>query len=562
MVTTDKVTESPADPVFNGDKLLNFTPVSEEEVSIIIKQSASKSCSLDPMPTWLLKNNLGTLLPSLTSLINQSLSSGVMPDEYKIANVIPILKKPSLNQDNLKNYRPVSNLPFISKIIEKVVAHQLNNHLARNNIDEKFQSAYRKAHSTETAILKVHSDILLNLENKQCVLLVLLDLSAAFDTIDHNILLNRLENRFGIDGSALNWFKSYLSNRLQCVCIGEAKSGYKCLSCGVPQGSVLGPLLFVMYTHGLGDVIRKYGLSYHLYADDTQLYIAFSRNNSLALSSSISEIENCIGEIRSWMRSNYLKLNDEKTEAILVHSKYFSSLYQSTSIQVGDDTVHVSKSVRNLGSYFDNLLNMKQQIGETTKSAYFHLRRIRHIRKYLSRSSAETLIHAFITSKIDLNNALLYGLAYKHIKRLQMVHNSAARLITGTHKRAHITPILKELHWLPVTRRIVFKVCLLVFKCVNGLAPEYLSDCLKAYNGPSSLRSSGQGLFQVMKTTTNWGDRSFYVCGPRLWNSLPAGVREAKTVNGFKKRLKFYLFDSYFNTTACQQPQNFNFLFH
>ncbi len=247
------------------------------------------------------------------------------------------------------------------------------------------------------------------------------------------------------------------------------------------------------------------------------------------------------------MKSNYLKLNDDKTEAILVHTRYFSSLYQSISIQVGNDTVHTSPSVRNLGAYFDNLFNMKKQIGETTKSAYHHLRRIRHIRKYLSRSTAETLVHAFITSKIDMNNALLHGVAWKHVKRLQMVQNSAARLITGTHKFASITPILKELHWLPVTRRIVFKVCLLVFKCLQGLAPAYLSDCLSCYNGPSSLRSAGQGLLQVKKTDTLWGDRSFAVCGPRLWNTLPAGVRGAQTLESFKKRLRFYLFDGYFN---------------
>jgi len=175
-------------PQFQGSALTQFKAVTEEDVSKIIRSSVSKSCDLDPWPTWMLKENLDPILPSLTHLINRSLATGTMPSEYKHAIVTPLIKKPSLPPDNLKNYRPVSNLPYLSKIIEKVVAFQLNEHLSTNNIGEKFQSAYRKYHSTETATLRVQNDILRNLDQRKCMLLVLLDLSAAFDTIDHNIL--------------------------------------------------------------------------------------------------------------------------------------------------------------------------------------------------------------------------------------------------------------------------------------------------------------------------------------------------------------------------------------
>ena len=213
----------------------------------------------------------------------------------------------------------MSNLPFLSKILEKVVLKRLILHLDLNCLNENFQSAYKKCHSTETALLKVYNDILCDLDDKHVALQSLLDLSAAFDTLDHGILLKRLELSFGIKGSALAWLTSYLENRQQSVQINESFSESVFIKYGIPQGSVLGPILFSLYTTPLSSIFSKYQINYHLYADDSQLYKSTPFPD---LNCTTEQIELCIEDTKAWMNSNKLKLNDDKTELILFKNKF------------------------------------------------------------------------------------------------------------------------------------------------------------------------------------------------------------------------------------------------
>ena len=218
-----------------------------DQVTKIIMKSPSKSCSLDPWPTFLVLDYLDILITPITSIINASLEQGKCPNFFKQAHVTPILKKSSLHKEIFKNYRPVSNLNFISKILERVVAVQLQTHLDEAGLMTAFQLAYRKHHSTESALLNIH-DILLNMAKGSVTALTLLDLSATFDTIDHTILLDRLNVYYGISELALGWFKSYLSGRTPSVKVGNTLSHPAVLQYGIPQGSVLGPILFSLYT--------------------------------------------------------------------------------------------------------------------------------------------------------------------------------------------------------------------------------------------------------------------------------------------------------------------------
>ena len=199
-----------------------------------------------------------------------------VPRCFKRAVVQPLLKKSNLDAASFNNYRPISRLPFISKILEKVVAMQLNFVLEAHSICDIFQSGFRKNHSTETALLRVSNDILMAADAGECSVLVLLDLSAAFDTVDHCILIDRLNSLVGISGSALDWFTSYLSDRSFSVSTGSFMSDSVPLSCGVPQGSVLGPLLFSLYMLPLGKIISSFKTVSYCYADDIQLFISFS----------------------------------------------------------------------------------------------------------------------------------------------------------------------------------------------------------------------------------------------------------------------------------------------
>ena len=257
----------------------SLKPATDEEISKIIRSSASKSCDLDPIPTWLLKLWLSELLPVITYIVNLSLSTSTVPFELKLALITPLLKKVPLDPEVLKNFRPVSNLTYISKITERVMVVRLNQHLIQNGLHEILQSAYKQNHSTETALLKVQNDLLMAIDTYGGAVLILLDLSAASDTIDHIILLQQL-NELEIRDAALDWFRSSLSQRRQSVVINGTRSSCRNLSFGVPQGSVLGSILFTLYTTPLDAIARQYQLNFHLYADDTQLYMAFKPNNA------------------------------------------------------------------------------------------------------------------------------------------------------------------------------------------------------------------------------------------------------------------------------------------
>ena len=527
-------------------QLTTFKPVSEEFVRTIVQSTQPKTCELDPMPTSLMLDNLDVILPTVTALINESLATGSVPSAWKIAIVKPLLKKTTLDQNELKNYRPVSNLPFWSKILEKVVLHQLNEHLEANNLMNKHQSAYRSNHSTETALLRIVNDLLLSLDENNISALLLCDLSSAFDTIDHHLLLSCLENSFGVTNSALSWFHSYLSDRSQFISVQSLHSRATQLEFGVPQGSVLGPALFVLYTTQLSTIISHHSVSHEMFADDTQLHNSSSPENVQYL---ITSLQDCFSDVRDWMLEHKLKLNEEKTEAVLFASASSSSRHNlPSSIQLGSASIPFSHTVRDLGFYLDADLSMKQHIKKTCQTAYFEIRRISSIRHFLTEEATKTLVTSCILSRIDYCNSLLVGCPSSVIQPLQTVQNAAARLIFRSQKRQHVTPLLHALHWLPVEQRITYKTCCLCFKAISGTAPQYLTELLHVYTPSRTLRSSADTrLLKVQRfSRKQHGARSFACSAPQLWNSLPYSLRHCSTLCTFKQQLKTFLFRQHF----------------
>ena len=446
--------DEPLQPVTS--ELSHFSPIGLTDLQKLMSRSATKHCDLDPMPTHLVKNAIELLAPLCLAIINASLREGRVPNAFKHALVAPRLKKPSLDREVANNYRPVSNLPFLSKVLERAVADQLMEHLNNNALHEVFQSAYRPHHSTETALIRVHNDILRAVTHGEVVILVMIDLSAAFDTVDHQLLLSTL-GCIGITGVALQWFASYLHDRSQVVAVGDARSESKILDCGVPQGSVLGPILFNLYTASLGRLLKERGVNYHIYADDTQIYLNVPPTQ---LDNAVSQIEECVMRVRMWMNSHRLKMNDTKTEVLYLSSKRLDTTFTQHPINISDHLITPSRTVHNIGVTFDRHLDMDTHIGLMCRSAYLQLRRLSPVRRYMDSATFEHLVHAFITSRLDYGNALLCGVSQCQIARLQRVQNSAARILTGTPSRDHITPVLRSLHWLPVAARIRYKVLL------------------------------------------------------------------------------------------------------
>uniref|UniRef100_A0A8C6M6P6 Reverse transcriptase domain-containing protein n=1 Tax=Nothobranchius furzeri TaxID=105023 RepID=A0A8C6M6P6_NOTFU len=392
---------------------------------------------------------------------------------------------------------------------------------------EVFLSGFRSGHSTESALLRVLNDIYLSLGQGTSVVLLLLDPTAAFDTVEHVILLDRLERWVGIKGSALDWFRSYLQNRTFCVKLGDVFSSWEGLRWGVPQGSILGPLLFTIYLLPLGSS----GPSLHLYADDCQIYSPLCQEKGHSIQSFVS----CINEVNSWLTANYLHLN----EGIVFHP---NSRNVGRHVDLGPLSPYSKPVVTSLGVKIDAGLKFDAHINSVIRSSFFHLRRLAKIKHMVSRAHLERVLHAFVISRLDYCNSLYAGLCQSSLRRLQVVQNSAARFLTGTRKRDHISPVLASLHWLLVCYHSHFKLLIFVYNFFQSNAPPYLATLLNRHSPSRALRSSDQGLLAVPRSRCRTrGDQALSVLPPSLWNQLPPSVRLSPSLPVFKSRLKTHL---------------------
>ena len=355
--------------------------------------------------------------------------------------------------------------------------------------------------------------------------------------------MDRIKGDSGISGGPHKWLSSYFTDRYQSVNV-YGHSSIKCkLPTGFPQGSRIGPLCFKKYTKPLTAIAKKHGVRIHLYADDTQLYLAFDKD---VMNTALSQMGSCIDEIRLWMRCNYLKLNDSKTEFIIFHSKHQKLSFDDCRLRIGDDLIKPTQSARNLGIMMDSTFEMHQQIASITRSCYAQLRGISKIRAYLTEEATKMLINALVTSRLDNGNVLLYGLSNATIHKLQLVQHNAARVIKRLKYHDHITSVLKNLHWLPIKKRIDYKIALMTFKSLAGSGPTYFEDTVKSYSsGRAGLRSEEKREIDRPSNNANmvyYGKRSFLHASPAIWNHLPSPVRKTTTLNGFKKELKTHLF--------------------
>ena len=533
----------------------NITPLSRfnqmtcEDVKLLIKSMNSKFSSLDPIPTWLLKDCIDILAPIITHIINTSLQTSTFPKLLKHAIITPILKDRNGDTEVYNNYRPISNTAFIAKIVEKAALQQINNHIEIHALHATTQSGYRKFHSCETATLKVVNDIKTAIGKGEIVALILLDLSAAFDTIDHGILLSRLKKAYAITDNALEWIRSYLTKRSFSVRINNSDGDKHEMLFGVPQGSLLGPLLFILYTKDIEKIANKYGLSIHIYADDTQLYIGFE--SLTEKNDTKTAIEKCLDDIKRWMSLNFLKLNSDKTDLIYIGKKSKLTSFSGLQITHENETLASSKIVKTLGVFLDANLTMEREINQKCSSAYFHLRNIGRVKRCLDESHRILLVQSLILSKLDYCNSVLANVPGYLIKKLQRVMNAGVRFIYDVRKREHITPYMMRAHFLPVKYRIKFKLCLIVFKSLNNLAPEYLSEMMIPHI--PTLRNERDIL--LLKISPN-KEKTIYYQMCVSWNSLPLYIRKAETIVIFKRELKKYYFNEAYGDDSQSQSES------
>ena len=540
----DNIPLTPEHSVFNQPQnytgsttLTHFRPTTVEEIKDILSQSGIKASPSDPLPTDILKTCTDTLIPYWCALINLSLEKGDI-SSLKEAEINPTLKKQGLDPEVLNNYRPISNLKFLSKLAERVVLSRLNEHLISNNLRVNNQFGYKKGHSAETLLVQVVDNILVAADQKTATVLLLLDLSAAFDTVDHMKLLKILSHEIGIQATALKWFKSFLTCRTQKVNVNGTYSNDILIKFGVPQGSVLGPVLFNIYIRSINKVVEACGFSVCGYADDHQVYKSFFPNKEYQVM--VSDISNCISKINSWMNFYFLKLNPNKTEIIVLGCKSITDKLNINGTILNDGSVvRCSDYVKNLGVILDKHLQFDKHINKITSHCYHLLRKLSSIGKFLSKEQRKILVHASVTSRLDMCNALFYGISNKLISKLQRVQNSSARFVFGLHRHEQVSPLLRELHWLHIGDRIKFKILLLVFKC---LTDHHAPEKMKYMMNYTALHDAS--LLHVPRRQSAWGDRAFSTIGPKLWNALPPTLRKCSSLPIFKKALKHYLFNS------------------
>uniref|UniRef100_A0A803TP95 Reverse transcriptase domain-containing protein n=1 Tax=Anolis carolinensis TaxID=28377 RepID=A0A803TP95_ANOCA len=480
---SEDVTSAPACPILMD----LFQLVQPEDVDKVLGEVRATTCILDPCPSWLVREARGGLAEWVKVVVNASLRESVFPASLKLAVIKPPLKKPSLDPTQLENYLPISNLPFLGKVVERVVAAQLQAFLVDTDFLDPAQSGFRQGHGTKTALVALVDDLRRELDRGSVSLLVLLDISAAFDTVNHGILLGRLAG-MGLGGTVLQWLQTFLEGCSQMVSLGDTCSAPQPLTCGVPQGSILSPMLFNIYMKLLGEIIRSFGVQCHLYTDDVQLCHSFPPVTKEA----VQVLNRCLAAVSDWMRANKLKLNPDKTEVLLVSRR----AEQGIGLQPVLDGVALplKTQVRSLGVLLDSSLSLEPQVSAVARGAFAELRLVRQLRPYLGRSDLATVVHALVTSRLDYGNALYVGLPLKTARKLQLVQRAAARLTTGAAYRVRTTPMLSQLHWLPICYRAQFKVLVLTYKALNGSGPPYLSERISPYEPSRTLKSSGEAL--------------------------------------------------------------------
>ena len=513
-------------------ELSEFRPSSTKEVGEIIHNMTIKTSPADPIPASVYKHVVEDLIPHITILVNKSLATGSV-EGIKESIISPGIKKYILDHDDNKSYRPISNIEFISKIIEKVVSIRLNEHMNINNLHTPEQFAYKKQHSTEHLVLQIVDEVLIGFEKGSATIVVLLDLSAAFDTVNLEKLMNILEYEIHIKGTALKWFKSFLFGRSQKVIIGSSFSDVLLTLYGVPQGSVLGPVLFNIYIRNLPKYIESFCFLSSSYADDSNARLQFSLNFQYY---NISQrVPQLLQNISSWMNQHFLKINPDKTEIILFTPNQSSKI---NGLFLEDRTcLRFSNCVKLLGVNLDESLSFDKQVNEVVASGYFHIRTIGKLKSYMSKEDLESYVHSIISSKLDYCNVVLYGINKSVLYKLQKLQNAAARLILKLPKHCSVSEEIRKLHWLRVEERILFKIILVVYKFFTKNGPAYLDEILEIADIETRLLAR-------KNFVTKYGRRSFRYVAPHLWNRLPVDVRTMNCDKSFKKKLKYILFNN------------------
>ena len=543
---------STADPptfslVSSDCQLSQFTQVSSHDVARAIRSLSDKQSTCDPIPTCFLKECSDLLAPFISFLFNKSLTLGLVPERWKVSRITPLLKKGKRNANELSHYRPISNLPVLSKLLERIVAKQLLTHLRAFDLLPAFQSAYREHHSPSTALLKITTDIFTANDNGEVTLLSSLDLASAFDVVDHSVLLQRLSSSFGVRDTVHDWFTSFLISRYQFVNYRGVSSPTSPTSCGVPQGSVLGPILFLLFTKDIIPLVISQGLKVHTFADDIYVYGSCPANSTTAL---VEKTSACIETLQQWLTSNRLVLNTSKTTFMWCTTKHRLRHVSQSPLSICGCSFRPVSSMRCLGVVLDPTISFSVHINNTSAICFNILRNIRSIRRSVTRRALSFLVSALVFSRLEYCAPIMCGLSERNVSRLESIVNASVRVLLFLPRSTPTSAHLRSLNWLPARARLQLHTSIAVFKCLHELAPTYLADMFTRLSDlpeRARLRSASTSSLLMPRTRlSSTAKRSFPSAAARIWNSLPPNVTAESRLECFRAAVKQHFIEQNF----------------
>ena len=497
----------------------------------------SKATGLDNIPARFVSDAAEQITPSIAHIINNSITQGKVPQEWKVAKVTPLYKKG--NKTDSGNYRPVSVLSIISKVMERIIYDQMYVYLETNNILYDLQSGFRKSYSTETCLSYLTDHLKAEIDQRNFCGMLLIDLQKAFDTVNHNILLYKL-TAMGFKSNVLNWMSSYLSVREQSVNVNGVLSRSQTITCGVPQGSILGPLLFLLYVNDMQAAVKCKLL---LYADDSALLVSGKDISSIE-----SKLSNELSSISNWLVDNKLSLHLGKTESILFGSRAKLNKTQTNmNIQCNGTVINSKTSVKYLGAEIDQHVSGENMALKVIQKVSSRTKFLARKSKYLDQTTMKLLASAIAHCHIDYACTSWYSSLTKKTKtKLQTCQNRLIKTVLQLPHRTHLDHShFESLNWLPVEKRVNQLKLGLIHKTLNGLAPKYMSDHFIKTNTSHNINTrSSHASILIPRVNSIVGKSSLRYTGATEWNKLPASIQNSASHNTFKKSLKSFLINS------------------
>nr|CAH7715602.1 unnamed protein product [Callosobruchus chinensis] len=522
----------------NNLESFNFTMTDVGEVADILKSIKSKAVGSDNIGIDMLIYCCPRILPIITHLINTCIELSAFPDSWKISHIRPIPK--NSNPCEYKDLRPISILPTLSKVFEKILESQIRKYLDSHNILPQHQSGFRKGYSCATALLKITDDIMEATDRNELTALALLDYSKAFDTLSHELLLAIL-GYIGFSKESVQLVRSYLTNRKQFVKINDILSDSKTVTSGVPQGSILGPLLYIVYTSQVHTCLNT--CSIHAYADDTQIYLSFKADN---INNAINDINNDLRCLNKVSRNHCLVLNPEKSQAIMFgRKKARNNVINAVNIEVEGKRIPWVENVKNLGVQIDSDLRFHAHISNKIRSSFPKLKLIYGQRRILSFKWKRILCDSLVLSVFNYCDVVYHSCITKaDCNRIQLMQNSCARLICGVPRGERISGKIKDIKWLRMYQRRVLHCLIQYHKIMTNSEPHYLFEKVKLRAQSHDLHIRGKDKISPPHHITSQYEHSFSYCIYKLYNQLPFKMK-CLELTSFRKHAMDFVVSAY-----------------